>query len=252
MVNVKDKINIRGLIRQLKRKGYVVYDKPYQLNIVGVRSDNTKPNKFDDLIYVFWKTNTGRWKGKAYPATTDPGTYYLGSRMGSKLGTAILKEGQYKDVYEIDKHNGKYLALCQRNGPVTVYRDYDRDAILDFNNGRETTGSNYGINIHKATYATSGHVRTGVGEWSAGCQVFQKVDDFNEFMKMAQKQKELYGNKFTYTLIDERAYVRAIKRRGVYLLIGLVTVASYVGIRTYRNKSIIPKAIKNAFKKGRK
>ena len=67
MVNVKDKINIRGLIRQLKRKGYVVYDKPYQLNIVGVRSDNTKPNKFDDLIYVFWKTDKGFWKGKAYP-----------------------------------------------------------------------------------------------------------------------------------------------------------------------------------------
>ena len=28
-----------------------------------------------------------------------------------------------KDVYKIDKHQGKYKALCQRNGKVKVYRD---------------------------------------------------------------------------------------------------------------------------------
>jgi hypothetical protein len=37
--------------------------------------------------------------------------------MNSK-GCAILKEGQYKGVYEIDLHNGKYEAICQRLGPV--------------------------------------------------------------------------------------------------------------------------------------
>ena len=110
MVNVKDKINIRGLIRQLKRKGYVVYSKPYQLNIVGVRSNNTTPNKFDDLIYVFYKTNTGKWTGKAFPATTDPGTYWLRNPMNNK-GTAILKEGQYVDAYKKRLHNSQYMAL---------------------------------------------------------------------------------------------------------------------------------------------
>ena len=126
---------IRGLINALKSKGYIVYEKPNQLNIVGVRSSSTEPNKFDDKIYAFWKGDKGQWDGKWYSATTDPGTYYLKNPL-SKLGTAILKGGQYVDSWVIGKHKGQYTALVQSK-PVTVIRDYDRNAILDFNNGRE-------------------------------------------------------------------------------------------------------------------
>lgn len=236
MVNVDAKINIRGLIKQLKKKDYKVFDRPYELNIVGVRSNTTVPDKFDDLIYVFYKNDKKKWVGKAYPATTDPGTYWLKNPMHPK-GSAILKEGQYVNAYTKDLHRGKYYALTQKGGPVTVYRDYDRNAILDFDNGNEMTG-NFGINIHRAS--VSGKNLT-IGRNSAGCQVFQNADDFNEFMKMVDKQKDLYGNKFTYTLIDERAYSRASKRYAVYFLITASVIAGYVGFRTYRNKSIIPK-----------
>jgi hypothetical protein len=223
--------SIRGLISSLQSKGYVLYDKPYQLNIVGVRSDSTEPNKFDDLIYAFWKNEAGQWEGKYFSATTDPGTYYLKNPL-SNLGTAILKEGQYVDTYGIGKHKGQYDALTQQK-PVTVIRDYDRNAILDFNNGREEKGL-FGINIHKA-----GANSTEVNTWSAGCQVFQKSADFNDFMDLARKHKEKYGNKFTYTLIDERAYNRGLKRKGTYVLAGLlVAVALWVGMRTFNKKSI--------------
>jgi hypothetical protein len=43
------------LVSTLKSKGYVVYTKPYELNIVGRRTNNTKPNSFDDFIYIFYK-----------------------------------------------------------------------------------------------------------------------------------------------------------------------------------------------------
>jgi len=116
---------------------------------------------------------------------------------------------------------------------VTVIRDYDRNAVLDFNNGREETGI-FGINIHKA-----GKDSKDVDQWSAGCQVFQKSDDFESFMSLVRKQREKYGDKFTYTLIDERAYNRALKRYGAYLLGGVLVVgALWVGIRTFKNKSI--------------
>ena len=223
--------SIRGLISSLQSKGYVLYDKPYQLNIVGVRSDSTEPNKFDDLIYAFWKNEAGQWEGKYFSATTDPGTYYLKNPL-SNLGTAILKEGQYVDAYGIGKHKGQYDALTQQK-PITVIRDYDRNAILDFNNGREEKGL-FGVNIHKAG-ANSSEVNT----WSAGCQVFQKSADFNDFMALARKHKEKYGNKFTYTLIDERAYNRGLKRKGTYVLAGLLVAgALWVGIRTFNKKSI--------------
>lgn len=238
-VSADNKLNIRGLIRQLKRKGYKVFTRPYELNIVGVRANSTVPDKFDDLIYVFYKTQSGQWKGKAYPATTDPGTYWLKYPMNSK-GSAILKEGQYIDAWKRRPHNGTYMALGQEK-PVTVFRDYDRDAVLDWNNGYEDTGK-FGINIHRADRSSRGNkLQKTIQKSSAGCQVFQNADDFDEFMDMVIKQKDLYGNKFTYTLIDERAYVRALKRKGIYVILGIGLLASYVGIRTYLDKPIIPK-----------
>ena len=195
------KSEIRTLLGVLKSKGYRIYSKPYQLNIVGRRTDTTKANSFDDWIYIFYTNSDDDWEGYKAPATTDAGTYWLEKPMQSQ-GTALLKGGQYVDTYQIDKHRDKYYAVTQRLKPVVVIRDYDRNNVLDFNNGREETGM-FGINIHKAN--ASGTTKT-IDKYSAGCQVFANADDFNEFMEMAYKQKELYGNKFTYTLIDERTY----------------------------------------------
>jgi hypothetical protein len=198
---------LRNIIKALKEKGYVVYDKPYQLNIVGIRNEQSQPNKFDDQLYVFYKNESSNWEFKEYPITTDTGTYWLLNPM-SRLGTAMLKEGQYIDAYKQGLHRGKYTALVQQK-PVTTYRDYDRNAVFDFGQ-KETTG-NYGINIHKA-----GEDSQDVDKWSAGCQVFQKSDDFQEFMQLTDKHKANYGNNFTYTLLDERAVARKGRRFLLY------------------------------------
>jgi len=217
--------SIRALIATLNSKGYEIYTKPNQLNIVGVRNNSTEPNKFDDFIYVFWKNKDLKWEGKYFNLTTDPGTYFLKNPL-SKLGASILKQGQYVDSYAIDKHRGKYDALTQKK-PVTVIRDYDRNAILDFNNGREETGL-FGINIHKAGVDSS-----DVDKWSAGCQVFQKTADFDDFMSLARKHKELYGNKFTYTLIDERAYNRKFKRNGLIAGVAIAITLGYILLKKF-------------------
>jgi hypothetical protein len=230
------KVNIKGLIRLLKRRNYIVYEEPFKLNIVGVRANTTVPNKFDDLIFVFYVDEKGKWIGKAYPATTDTGTYWLKNPMNTK-GSALLKEGQYVDTYSRGLHRGQYMALTQTLKPVTVYRDYDRDAVLDFNNGKEETGF-FGINVHRAS--SKGTTKT-VDKYSAGCQVFANADDYAEFMEMTKKHADLYGNKFTYTLIDERAYIRAVRRYAAYVGFGVVIIAAWVGIRTALDKKIIPK-----------
>ena len=221
---------IKVLLNTLKSKGYSIYDKPYQLNIVGRRSDITRPNSFDDWIYIFYKDNDDDWEGWKAKATTDAGTYWLENPSQSK-GTALLKAGQYVDAYQIDRHNGKYFAVTQRLKPVVVIRDYNRNNVLDFNNGREESGM-FGINIHRAD---SNGTTTTINKYSAGCQVFANADDFDKFMDMAYKQKELYGNKFTYTLIDERTYNRRRRRRiiayssiGVVLVVGIVAITKFV------------------------
>jgi len=223
--------NIRALLALMKRKDYVIYDKPYQLNIVGVRNDSTTPNSFDDTLYVFWKDDANKWQGKFYTITTDPGTYWLNNPMNPQ-GTAILKEGQYINSHQIGLHRGEYTALVQRS-PVTVLRDYDRNAILDFVNGKEDKGL-FGINIHRAK--ATGTTKT-IDKYSAGCQVFEDADDFANFLSLADKHKDLYGNNFTYTLVDERAYNRMLKRRGVYIIGGVLALgAGYFIYKWYTKK----------------
>lgn len=185
-----------------KRKGYVIYDKPYQLNIWGFRSKNTTPNAFDDEIHVF--TNISKegkpvWAYMVFKCTTDPGTYWLRNPVNPQ-GTAILNPGQYENAYQLGLHQGKYKALVQTGAKVSVTRDYDRDAVLDFNNGKTATGF-FGINIHRANKIGTTFT---VDKHSAGCQVFKNEGDFDFFMKLCELHRSLHGNRFTYTLVDER------------------------------------------------
>jgi hypothetical protein len=219
-------VRFKNILRFMRKNNYVIYDKPYQLNIVGVRNAESQPNKFDDSIFVFFKDENNNWIDKEYPATTDTGTFWLKNPI-SNLGSAMLKEGQYVDAYKQGLHKGEYLALVQSK-PVTTYRDYDRDAIFDIFT-KETTG-NYGINIHKA-----GQNSQDVDKWSAGCQVFQKSNDFADFMDLTTKHRNLYGNSFTYTLIDERAIQRRKRRTIMFVFFGLsIVTGSILLIKKFR------------------
>jgi hypothetical protein len=202
----------------LKDNNYKLYSRPYELNIVGLRSNHVNSNRFDDEINVFYKRSDGKWNYHIYPATTDPGTFWLNNPLYPS-GTAILAQGQYINAYRIGTHKGLYKALEQIK-PVTVIRDYDRDAFLDFKNGRKQKGL-FGINIHRAE---SEGTTKYINKYSAGCQVFQNAHDFEEFMKLCEKHNQLYGNLFTYTLIDFRAIRRVNIKRIVRYSTALATL----------------------------
>jgi hypothetical protein len=189
---------LQGLIKIMQQRGHKVNERTYELNMVGIRSETTIANKFDDRIYVFWKNDKGSWEGADYPITTDPGTYWL-KNPENVTGTAILKQGQWG--YKLGDHRG-YEALNQRL-PVTVYRDPDKDNILNFSTAKEYTGK-FGINVHKSsTVGTS----TNVDNWSAGCQVFANVTNYNQFITLIKRHVQKYGNDtMWYTLIDFRTF----------------------------------------------
>jgi hypothetical protein len=186
------------IIRAIAHRGYKVFDSPdgYGLNLVGIRSQSTGPNQFDDLLAVFHR-RLGIWNSIVIPVTTDPGLYWLENPMNVN-GTAILKPGQYAGAFAIGKHQGKYDALVQRQ-PLTVIRDYDRDAELDLSTGREETGL-FGINIHCAKWEGES---TLVDKWSAGCQVVASWWDFQILMLICRAAERRHGNAFTYTLLTE-------------------------------------------------
>jgi len=189
------------IIAAMQRLGHSVYqhDKtPYNLNIVGIRAAKPIVNKFNCLMTVFWKYE-GNWNIYKMQMTSLPGLHWLENPMNTK-GCAILKEGQYKSVYKVDKHNSKYDALCQRLGDVTVYRDGDRDREYDLIKGTEMTGK-FGINLHRAH---PDYELETVNKYSAGCQVIQDPDEFDVHMEVVKKAAEVWGNSFTYTLINEK------------------------------------------------
>jgi hypothetical protein len=189
----------------VKSKGYVWFEdkanKGYDVNIVGIRNSSTGKkvtNVFDDFITISFKNEKGIWQFYQWAATTDPGKKSMleWKKMGITGGCARLVPNQYRSTWTIDLHQGKYKALCQRLAKVKVYRDADLD--LEYDEDKVTEGI-YGINIHK-----SGQDSTWVNDWSAGCQVFKRVKDFDEFMKICKNAEKIHGNKFSYTLLESK------------------------------------------------
>jgi len=231
-------LKIRYLAGLVKAKSYILYTEPYQLNIVGVRNKNTNPIRFDDKLNVFWKDGSGKWEGRQYAITTDPSTVYLerGGFVTAGTGTAILPNGQYVDAWKIGTHRG-YKALVQAKD-ICVYRDYDRNAFLDFNIEDKTCGL-YGINIHRAISggANDGEGNTSeIGDYSAGCQVFQNYYCFQDFLGLVEKQEGIYGNKyFTYTLFDKWLQNKFYVKRATYGFLIFVGLA-FLGYGLYLMK----------------
>ena len=181
-----------------KDKGYAWFTKgSYNLNIIGIRSNNNKvTDKYDDILVVDYNTDNGH-KRVCYTITTEPGKYYMQNLCNPK-GAAILVPGQYRGCWQIGLHHGKYKALCQRKA-VKVYRDNNKDMIYNMIPKNIDKGI-FGINIHRSNKTC---ICDTIDKYSAGCQVFNDPVEFNAFMRLCETQRKLYGNTFTYTLINE-------------------------------------------------
>lgn len=131
-MNIYD-INIETILKTMNRNGYTIFKnsgKNYNLNIVLIRSANSKAGKFDDAEYIIYQDDNLNWHKEVYVVTVDPGKDYLKKPI-NKYGTAILKRGQYEGMWRLGQHKG-YDALVQ-NKPCTVVRDSNLDDILDIN-----------------------------------------------------------------------------------------------------------------------
>lgn len=176
--------SIKELKDEYKRLGYDWE----RFSIVGIRSKKDEYDRYDDLIGIIEYDNIFWFKG-----TTNPGAHWLHNFINPK-GTAVLVPNQYKDTYQLDLHQGKYLALCQRS-PVSVYRDTNKNKVSD-ETGVIEKGL-FGINIHRSN---SNIASILIGKYSAGCQVLSNPKDFDNLIK---KCKSSSRKTFTYTLLRE-------------------------------------------------
>ena len=126
----------------------------------------------------------GVLQSKNYPVHTDGQVNIIGVRSSNAVANS----------FDDAMHRSKYETLCQRAGKVRVWRDNNRDNTLDWGHDEGQAGY-YGINLHHA-----GENSTRVENWSAGCQVFARLADWEEAMSI---WKASGAELFTYTLITE-------------------------------------------------
>lgn len=197
------KIGYQDIKKIYEDKGYKFDTNNLAVNIFGIRmSINT--NKFDDVIGVAY-VKDGKEMLLVWPATTDPGSYWLQHPM-NPAGTFILAAGQYVNCFAFGLHQGRYEAIVQTR-PVKGYRDNNRNFSIGKMVGRKlkyesdhTETGTFGINLHMTSPYTKSEM---VNKWSAGCQVLKLVEHFKQLLTVCRRHESHYGNKFTYTLFEK-------------------------------------------------
>jgi lysozyme len=157
-------------------KLFVVGIQGYYRDTMGAPGVNDR-GIYDDAIFLVSPSLFA-----AYNGNTDPSRVRKGSGFGGGKGMADLKPGLYR-AHRFGSHRGKYLALIQTGGPVTVVRDG--------NPPYPDTGW-FGINIHKGGFNTTS---------SLGCQTIHP-SQWGSFIASAVDQaKRYYGNAWARTTI---------------------------------------------------
>ncbi len=176
------------------REGWPFFEKPWALNIWGIRS-GYKVNEWDDLLGVAFTDEHGSQVCISAEATTKPGLYWLKNKMGSVDGTFVLGKGYYKNCFEVRKHRGEYDALCQRYGYKEFYGVRDNDSDGEFDLDGEIVNDVTGLNMHH------GKDKDYVGPYSAACQVRKHDEDHKILMAIVNKAKDHWDSKyFSYAL----------------------------------------------------
>ena len=194
MTNVRTYNDEELLARVKSLSSFKSIPKGYWL--LGVRSNEDAPNKFDDKGYLFRDEQFIT----VFPMTTNPGTPILegGFLKYNKVGAAVVKADEwYYDVWTYGLHMKKMPALRQV-GTFIVYRDGDKDQKSE-EIGTPIKGSGFGINFHAATYDDNFQgIQENIGHWSAGCQVCNNKQKHLAIIKLLKTQKRI-----TYVLINE-------------------------------------------------
>jgi hypothetical protein len=177
------------ILKRCEALGYKTFDLDMDVNLIGVRSKETA-DEFNDSMHLVYRKGP-EWKHHVWPITCDPGRHYMDHPMNS-IGTARLLPGQYRKSYKLGMHNGSYRALVQCR-PVRVERTRNGEVVGTF------TGM-FGINIHRASADGTPEF---VNRWSAGCQVFQKREDFEKCLEIVRQSMVLFSPFVSYTLLED-------------------------------------------------
>lgn len=225
--------DIETLLEVLRHKGYKTFERPFEVNTIGVRFQypgQPYSDKFKDRMYAMWKDSKGEWKIKYWAISTIPGKKpsksdrakghkTLRDAVGkSRGGLGLMKPAQYINVFYMAFHKGssRDARAMKTKGKQLAYRDqnYGSDNITFTNEDpkNKSGGANFTMYIHKAYSSGAGKNTYGVQNWSEGCQVFQDPKCLNQYFDICETHKKKYENSFSYTLITSKDVEDAERR----------------------------------------
>lgn len=161
-----------------KYKVIVVGIRGYYLNAIGKANANDR-GVYDDACFIVTPDYFG-----AFNYNTDPSSYRKGYGFGDKKGMAVVKPG-VSFAWLLDYHKGKYMALCQRAGEMTVIRD-------GVNGPYEHTSKWIGANWHK------GGINSTLSE---GCQTIPPEQWEEAISIVLEEMGKHYGLKYKQTIV---------------------------------------------------
>jgi hypothetical protein len=146
-------------------------------------------NKFDDTMNVFMKNDNGNWDLFEYQITTMPG--YVPKSVNLPLKVPFLALGQYIEQCTLQYVNDKNPYIRMSECIMHINNVSDK---YDYKSPKITT-KNIGF-IHPSSELGSAE---NVYNYSSGAQVFKTKTQFEQFIKLCEKQS--IKNKYiTYTL----------------------------------------------------
>jgi len=114
--------DVNVLLELIKMKNYKLYDKPYELNIIGVRNQclatgDKYTDEFVDKIYVLYKDDKDIWRVKNYIFSTMPGVEFTMSEAWINKQT---------DLSTLDK-----IYWSNKIGERVTFKDVLRGPVID-------------------------------------------------------------------------------------------------------------------------
>lgn len=185
--------------------GHRFFEGPWNPNLIGIRSKERRAGLWDDLLLLAYTDDDGAQVVSAHEGTTDPSDVWLQSEKRHRDGTLIVVPGQYRGCWGVGPqylHRNTYPCFKQV-APIAFVRDDNADDILDIEaliaRGMEQRDV-VGINGHRGS---AHRAVPSVGLYSAGCQVWRHPSEFLQVLDFVQWTATRYGNRATYTLLDE-------------------------------------------------
>jgi hypothetical protein len=183
------------VLKELEEKRSVIIGLRNKLNL---KKETGNQDRFVDGLYLITQNAGASDKFTPYQITTVPSLAYYGKNPINANGVGIKLPGDTLYLFQQSTLGKNTYKMMVEGEKIKVGRYPQGTTKFETYKPSNQTTENCGMQIHRSSTKGKG---VCVGPWSAGCQVFCDINEWNDFIAKAEKQT-INNNKFFYALIE--------------------------------------------------